>query len=555
MNQTDPPSTPPDDKGDAAVKQTIESIVIALVLAFIFRAYVVEAFVIPTGSMAPTLLGEHLRLNDPQTGYTFRVNPPYGTADRTPLIDRPPRSPMSGTPIPVPPGTLPRSGDRILVHKYIYAFSEPQRWDVVVFKAPQLPGVNYIKRLVALPEEQLFIFDGNIFTASGLPASSSRQFDAFHIARKTDPQTNHHWQKVQRAVWQPIYHSQYVPLDLQQAARDGWQTPWVAQRGNWHIDSRRSYRFDNTPSDDNAGTANFPGMIRFDFARSGDNTWQMEYPYNQVFGNPAVVPYEGFDPIEEIRLAAGVEPDNENLVFHFATTARLGNPASPFERLTAEVDAADGKVRLLAESMVEDADGKMRLLAETEVAPLPTGVATDVELWYVDQEAIVWIAGQPVLRHRFDQSLAQRQSLPAPTLVPQITIAASEAMTLHRVELDRDLYYESSRASGSLARGGMMRVNDKIRSAPAVVLTEDEFFVLGDNSPASEDSRFWDYNPLETRDHRLIEDTFFQPESRDHAGIVPRELMIGRAFFVYFPAPLRVGPLRLPNFGDMRFIW
>ena len=41
------------------IKETIESIVIALILAFVFRAFVVEAFVIPTGSMAPTLYGAH----------------------------------------------------------------------------------------------------------------------------------------------------------------------------------------------------------------------------------------------------------------------------------------------------------------------------------------------------------------------------------------------------------------------------------------------------------------------------------------------------------------
>ena len=40
-------------------------------------------------------------------------------------------------------------------------------------------------------------------------------------------------------------------------------------------------------------------------------------------------------------------------------------------------------------------------------------------------------------------------------------------------------------------------------------------------------------------------------------GIVPRELMIGRAFFVYFPAPYRLQERQLgivPNFGNMRFI-
>ena len=38
--------------GDDTIKDTFEAIVIAFILAFVFRAYVVEAFVIPTGSMA-----------------------------------------------------------------------------------------------------------------------------------------------------------------------------------------------------------------------------------------------------------------------------------------------------------------------------------------------------------------------------------------------------------------------------------------------------------------------------------------------------------------------
>src|SRR5215813_7700995 len=59
---------------DAGVKETIESILVAFILAFIFRAFVVEAFVIPTGSMAPTLLGAHMRFTCPDCGYVFDVN-------------------------------------------------------------------------------------------------------------------------------------------------------------------------------------------------------------------------------------------------------------------------------------------------------------------------------------------------------------------------------------------------------------------------------------------------------------------------------------------------
>src|SRR3984957_14310259 len=59
---------------ESNVKETVESILVAFILAFIFRAFVVEAFVIPTGSMAPTLMGAHLSFVCPDCGYPFDVN-------------------------------------------------------------------------------------------------------------------------------------------------------------------------------------------------------------------------------------------------------------------------------------------------------------------------------------------------------------------------------------------------------------------------------------------------------------------------------------------------
>ena len=57
-----------------AVRETVESIVIAFVLAFLFRTFEAEAFVIPTGSMAPTLMGRHKDVDCPKCGYRFQVN-------------------------------------------------------------------------------------------------------------------------------------------------------------------------------------------------------------------------------------------------------------------------------------------------------------------------------------------------------------------------------------------------------------------------------------------------------------------------------------------------
>ena len=51
------PGKPPKPK--ESWRDTIESIVFAFILAFLFRTFEAEAFVIPTGSMAPTLYGRH----------------------------------------------------------------------------------------------------------------------------------------------------------------------------------------------------------------------------------------------------------------------------------------------------------------------------------------------------------------------------------------------------------------------------------------------------------------------------------------------------------------
>src|SRR4051812_37749921 len=65
---------PKSDPNDGSIKETIEAILVAFILAFIFRGFVVEAFVIPTGSMAPTLLGAHMRFTCDDCGYQFDVN-------------------------------------------------------------------------------------------------------------------------------------------------------------------------------------------------------------------------------------------------------------------------------------------------------------------------------------------------------------------------------------------------------------------------------------------------------------------------------------------------
>ena len=91
-------------------REYTEALITALVLALIIRAYVVQAFKIPSGSMIPTLLvGDHILV----------AKFIYGTK-------------------------IPFSDKRILV------FRKPQRGDIIVFKYPKDPSRDFIKRVIGV---------------------------------------------------------------------------------------------------------------------------------------------------------------------------------------------------------------------------------------------------------------------------------------------------------------------------------------------------------------------------------------------------------------------
>ncbi|MCL2646341.1 MAG: S26 family signal peptidase [Phycisphaerales bacterium] len=80
-----------------------------------------------------------------------------------------------------------------------------------------------------------------------------------------------------------------------------------------------------------------------------------------------------------------------------------------------------------------------------------------------------------------------------------------------------------------------------------LTLGPDEFFALGDNSRSSLDGRGWD----------VVSPALDDLGTR--RGIVPRRYLLGKAFFVYWPAGHRLTHLDIdvplvPNTGEMRFI-
>lgn len=83
----------------------------------------------------------------------------------------------------------------------------------------------------------------------------------------------------------------------------------------------------------------------------------------------------------------------------------------------------------------------------------------------------------------------------------------------------------------------------------------DEFYMLGDNSPASKDSRLW-YEAAPSL--KLVQKVDGRQEPLYRLGTVPRYNLIGKAFFVYWPAGGKLWPPDklpiVPNVGNMRRI-
>src|SRR6185295_15762513 len=150
-------------------RDNIEAIVMAIVMAVMLKYFIVEAYQIPTGSMQPTLMGSD------EAGIK----------------------------------------DRIIVDKFSFHFRDPERFEVVVFKYPLDRSKNFIKRICGMPDEQLKISYGDLWT-------------------RTDP--NQEWKvlrrprAVQREVWKR--------LDRDDARFERWKPDGDAR--TWTIDGRSS---------------------------------------------------------------------------------------------------------------------------------------------------------------------------------------------------------------------------------------------------------------------------------------------------------------------------
>jgi len=451
--------------------ETLESIVVAFILAFIFRAFVVEAFVIPTGSMGPTLYGQHLECTCSDCGYTFAIGTDGAEDLRTVC-------PNCGLVQRVGPPVY--SGDRILVLKFLYDFEPPRRWDVIVFRNPNDPEENYIKRLIGLPGETVELVQGDV-TING------------RVATKTD--------RAQEALWLIVHDTRYP------ATRSGWKPVWTADAAWERVECGFALARAPPPG--------HPAWLAYQHHNANGDLDNIRdyYAYNSAATDWRL----GSNVCTDLSLKTEVTADSADTVLVVEMRAWKDR-----FRFVLPAEGGKQKARIVLNGQV---------IAEADGGVLPVGRAVRVQVANVDHSLLMRVDGRRVTMHH-DRPVTVKGDVtydPTPMtqeerrLFDERPTAGAKAHLAYELRvgmaggtgrlaylrLDRDVYYVNE-----MIRGPTGIENGHATEGNPFHLRAGEYFVCGDNSPKSFDSRLW-------------------PLGRP---VVPQRNLVGKAFFVYWPA-------------------
>ena len=542
-------------------RELVESIAIAFILAFLFRTFEAEAFVIPTGSMATTLMGRHKDLVCDKCGYQFQVSASEEVDSRS---EHPTGKvvvggvcPMCRHPMELSPRSLKEkdhrsfNGDRIIVGKFMYQFEEPSRWDVSVFKFPADSKTNFIKRLVGLPNETLRISRGDLYT-------KPKDAKEFSIARKPPNK--------QLAMMQIVYDNDYV---LPGMLEKGWPARWQDRNKNngWKSSSDRR-----------------------EFSISGKQSQTSWLEYRHFVPEPSDWHELSKGPLPKgykvkPQLIADFNPYNTG-IWRDAKTGMGSNGGRGYGmhwvgdlavQCNVEVESDSGEILFkLIEGgrdmlcTIDVATGKAVLTISGEsfqrTAQTPVSKPGEYKIMFsnVDDQLRLWVNGDLVDLDKLGTYEPLDNKRPQESDLAPVGIGSRGVkMRAAHLKVFRDIYYIADKTGNGMGVSdyeapfnafGLNTPNsladflsdpkywdvfdsDKMRSVE-FALDEDQFLMLGDNSAMSRDSRLW--NPNEY--------------------YVDRDLLIGKALYIYWPhswdkLPGTNVPFPFfPNVKEMQFV-
>lgn len=426
---------------------------VAFVCVFLFlRVFAVEPFGVPTGSMAPTLIGNHREVRCPRCGHPIRVGfAALGDRRSTPTATCPICG-QSGISLVAAPDI---NGDRLLVDKNVFHLRRPRRWEVAVFRCPDPREINkpYVKRIIGLPGEEISIRGGDVYASGGLIRKSLAE------ARE----------------------ARIVFFDMAYSPPGGWGPRWLVHPAE---------------SDPRLPAADAPQPTTADESvlRNGELVLDAAEPQKQV-----AVEYRNweFDTAREEAIRTWNSYDGPPRSF-------AGQPTAHDFMMECEVEvvsAAAGDGNSFACRLFDGADS---VSAEVSVGPRASGQLDVTHDRHGGLAAAAGVSLQPGRAYRLEFAFVDRRVtfaldgkvVVAPADLPAVPKRGEVARPLQlgargckvvvrNLKLYRDIYYTQYGFHGT--------------RQPAK-LGPDEYYMLGDNSENSEDSRKWPTPGVPERD-------------------------------------------------------
>ena len=568
----EPPKPAPKSRSG---RELIESFVVVFV-AFLVWSLEAEGFVIPTGSMATTLLGRHKEIVCAQCGEVYAVN-----ADRE--VDSSGSGASTGA--RVLKGTCVNcrfetrvdqepsfSGDRVYVMKLGAPLpfvggatpSTLKRWDVTVFKLPEEPEVRYIKRLVGMPNEVIRIEGGDLWM---------RPVDSLDFPQRLRRSLDH-----QQAMQMLVYDDEHRAAALKLNPRWLRFKPEPSATGTWV--ERAAGRFASEAEGEDWVDLRYHHIVpRPEHWKAIEGKQQLPAPCRAML----ITDFNSYNT----DVLADDEKSSRRAARPWFQPHWVGDLTMS---LRLKVQEARGGVRLeLIEAGVSNrceidlATGQATLFhgglslgaAPTDLARPGTYTLTFAN---VDDRLTLWVDGKLPFGDGVTYETERAPAIAtAADLEPARIGVRRAAIEVEGLLLKRDAYYTLEPAECDYANFDGAAHTDstaffELLSDPArfaelehhqprdYVLGPGRYLMLGDNSFWSRDARAWGQTDR------------FDPEypnqGWDTTGRssweVPESLLIGKAFCVYWPHPkpvwprIRVGtdfvlPI-LPYMERMRFI-
>lgn len=541
----------PARRARARIRAAIEVAVSLIVLVIIFRAFLVGGYLIETGSMAPCLLGFHWRATCPSCRYQFAVE---GSRNATRAAC--PNCGRSGISLE----HLPRNdGDHLLVERAAFDVRSPRRWEVVIFRNPNKPTQAYVKRLIGLPGETVEIREGDIVVDGKIQAKSyatqrGQRIPVFDLDYRPDPddpdwQSRWNADRADNGWTQKDGTFRFTPAATGSsgdapAPNDtrGASAPalaWVSyrhwiRRGGFHKTSVPIARWPASVRQPLAGIGPLtysaaegvlvcrgalPRDVRDDLL-SGKNDLEFRRAIERLYEASHIAP---ITDVYGYNRGVGGGGQNEVRDLMFEAELTVQDSTGQFA-----VEISDGTETL---QCVLDFDRQQAQLLDTRTGkavrtgPLSSKLTRQpirVEMSLMDRQALAAVNGALLFEPWSYPDAVDR----GPTAWQPVRFGAQGPRAqVEHIKLFRDVYYTQGDGRHEDFAGRQLGPN--------------EYFVLGDNSPTSRDSRSW-------------------PERTTLTG----EMFLGKPLVVHLPSRqsrFRLGSwqteIRIPELSRIRYIY